>query len=350
MREVKFRYDLLNRHEIKIGQLDYATEGRITFNSQAEIKRTCSLDFRENESKEIDFLNDRIKPYFMLKMPNGDWLEYPLGIFLISTPKKIKKGNYFYRDAEGYDSTMTLKEDKFTTRYIIYKGQNYVKAIIDIINTAGIWKINIPSSELTTEMDKEFEIGTSKLEAINSLLKEVNYTSIWVDNNGALTSATYQVPTIRKAEYVYRNDDLSVILSDNSSEELDLFNVPNVWVITASNPEKEPLVSRYTNDAKDSITSTVNRSRNIVHFESVNDIADQNTLDDYVRRVAYNTSDIYSEFNFQTALMPHHSFMDCLFIHHDKFGITSKYVETNWEMDLKLGGTMSHTCRKVIQI
>lgn len=286
----------------------------------------------------------------MLKMPDGNWLEYPLGIFLISTPEKTKKGNYFYRNAEGYDSTMILTEDKFTTRYIVYKGQNYVKAIVDIINTGGIWKINIPSSELKTEVDKEFEIGTSKLEAINSLLKEINYTSLWVDNNGALTSAPYQVPTVRKAEYVYRNDDLSVIISEGSSEELDLFNVPNTWVVTASNPEKEPLVSRYVNNAKDSITSTVNRGRNIVRFETVDDIADQNTLDNYVRRIAYNTSDVYSKFVFQTALMPHHGYLDCLFIDHNKFNTTSKYIETAWEMDLRLGGTMSHSCRKVIQI
>lgn len=348
-RETKFRYDLLNKFDIKIGELDFATGGNISFNSDANIKKIGSFKIRENESRDIDWLNDRIKPYFCIKV-NGVWLEYSLGIFIVSTPRKEKKGSYFYRSMDAYDSTVILTEDKFLVRQVFNKDRYYTDVINDIINTAGIWKINIPASPLKLGMAKEFEMGTSKLDAVNSLLKELNYTSLWVDNNGALTASPYQFPVTRTAEYVYANDDLSIITPDDSAEELDLFNVPNIWVITASNPEKLPLSSRYVNSARDSITSTVNRGRNIVHVENIDDIADQATLNNFTSRRAYDTSNVYSTFTFNTALMPHHTFEDCLFISHSEYDINAKYIEKSWSMDLALGGKMTHNCKKVIQI
>ena len=47
----------------------------------------------------------------------------------------------------------------------------YIDAITAILNSAGIWKINIIYHPGITATDKEFEIGTDKLTAINQLLK-----------------------------------------------------------------------------------------------------------------------------------------------------------------------------------
>ena len=155
-REVKFRYDVLNSNEIKIGELTSISGGRLGLNSLAQIKRKGKFTFKENEFKDIDWLNDRVQPFFMLKVGNK-WLEWPLGIFLISSPSRKTRNNAIYRDAEVYDASLILLEDKFDTRYWIQAGTNYVEAITQIINEAGIWKVNIPPIVGDLKTDKELQ-------------------------------------------------------------------------------------------------------------------------------------------------------------------------------------------------
>src|SRR5699024_11661671 len=92
------------------------------------------------------------------------------------------------------------------------------------------------------------------------------------------------------------------------------------------------------------------RRRTITYADNVDDILDQKTLDEYTQRIAYNSSSTYGKFVFDTAIMPHHSYMDALYCEHTKLGIANTYMETSWEMDLKAGGRMRHNGRRVVQI
>lgn len=344
-RKISFRYDLLNYDEIKIGELT-SMGGTLGLNSLAQIKRKGNFEFKENELNDVDWLNDKVQPVFIL----NNKYEFPLGIFMISSPTRSSRKRSVYRSVECFDTSMVLMEDKFDTRYRILSGTNYITAITQIINSAGIIKINIPYIDANIKTDKEFEIGTSKLDAVNSLLQEINYTSLWVDELGNFTANPYVLPNNRMVEYIYKNDEMSVIKPDASIEEIDLFSVPNKWVVVATNPETDPLVSRYTNDNGTSPTSTINRRRTIVDYRQVDDIASQSILDEYVRRIAYEASNVYGKFIFETAIMPHHSYMDCLYCEYTSLGINSKYIETSWEMELKAGGAMRHNARRVIQL
>lgn len=344
-REISFRYDLLDYNETKIGELT-SLGGSLGLNSLAQIKRKGNFQFKESELKDIDWLNDKVQPVFIL----NNMYEFKLGVFMISSPSRALRRKQIFREVECFDTSLVLLEDKFDTRYRILKDTNYITAITQIIGSAGIWKINIPYIDANIKTDREFEIGISKLEAINYLLQEINYTSIWVDELGNFTANPYILPTDRLVEYTYKNDEMSIIRPDSSIEEMDLFSVPNKWVIVATNPETPPLVSRYTNENGGSPTSTVNRRRTIVDYREVDDIASQTILDDYVRRIAYEASNVYGKFIFDTAIMPHHAYMDALFCEHTDLGIKNKYIETSWEMDLRAGGRMKHSARRVIQL
>jgi hypothetical protein len=97
-------------------------------------------------------------------------------------------------------------------------------------------------------------------------------------------------------------------------------------------------------------TSTVARGRTIVDFREIDDVYDQTTLDDKAKRMAYEASQIYGKFIFETALMPHHSYSDVLYIEHSEHGVAAKYTETSWTMILSAGGRMRHETRRVIHI
>jgi len=134
---VKIRYDLLNRQDVKLGELAVQS-GRVSMNSLAEIKRTALFELTEQEARDVDWLNDRIRPVFCLQMPDGGTAEWPLGVFLLSSPTRKDENKQIKRSIEAYDSSLILKEDKFIDRYVIEAGTKYIDAIIDILNAAGI--------------------------------------------------------------------------------------------------------------------------------------------------------------------------------------------------------------------
>ncbi len=348
-REIKFRYDLLNKDDIKIGELIAKDSGNtIDYNSNAQIKRIGRFLFKENELSEIDWLNDRVRPVFLIKVKEN-WLEYPQGVFLITSPTRRIENNSIWRSVEAYDGSLILHEDLFVDRFFIAAGSKYTDVINNILNSAGIWKTNISQSDLIISNSKEFEIGTSKLDVINKLLSEINYESLHVDSNGIFRSSVYQIPSKKNVEHIYKVDKNSVI-HDGMEDRIDLFKVPNKWVTYVSNPENESLVSIFENNIETSMTSIPSRGRTIVDIKSINDIADQDTLDNYNIRRANESTMVINKLVFESAIMPFHSHKNILFVKNDELSIANKYVEKRFKIELKNGGKMTHECERVVVI
>ena len=347
-RLIDFRYELLNRNDLVKGEIDVLS-GSVSFNSLAEIKRTGQFQIKENILQDIDYLNDRIRPVVIL-----DGVEYPMGVFLIPSPSRAKTEKGIIRSIEAYDKTQILKEDKLLDRYFIKQGTNYIKIIVQLINSAGISQTIIPESELFLARDREFEPGTSKLEIINKLLNECNYTSLYSDEIGYLRANKYILPNLREPTLRYNDYEIlnaeNMKVSNSTRDELDFFNIPNIWVAVASNAENISYKSIYENDSVTSLTSTVSRGRKIVRYEVLSDIANQETLDNYVKRLAYNSTNQYRKISFETLINPKHSYSDCVLVEDEKLGINAKYIETSWEFSLEAGAKMKHEGRRVIQI
>lgn len=341
-RRISFRYDLLNNNELKIGELDNTT-GSVSMDAEAIIKRTGRFNIKENVAKEIDYLNDRIKPIMII-----DGVEYPLGIYLMPSPERTKKIKSVFRKINAYDVTQVLMEDKITNRYYTKKGTEYIDVINRLINSAGIARVDIIPTEAVVTRDREFEIGTSKIDIVNDLLKEINYTSLYVDSVGVVTAKPYEHPATQSINHQYQTGLNANIVLDKTEDDFDVFNVPNVFVCYVSNPDNPPLVSRFINDNPNSPVSTVRRHRNIVQVSTVKDIADQETLDAYVKRLAYDAANTHHVIKFETMNNPNHGYSDAILIKDDDLKINNKYIESGWEMNLSVGGTMKHTVNKVV--
>lgn len=349
-RNIKFKYILLDSNNSIKTELNNVIDAEINFKSLANIKRAGKFLIKESDDINIDWLNDRIQPFIMFKVPNSNtWLEWSLGVYLLSSPKRKSTGKSIIRDVEAYDLMLILSDEKIDKRHLAPKGKRYTDEIKELITGCKVYQTNITSSSKTLRSDKEFEIGTSKLTIINQLLKEINYSSIWTDEKGYFTASPYVLPSYRTKDYEYFNDELSII--NGIEEEMDTFNVPNKFIVVSSNPDNEPLVSTYTNDNINSPTSTVNRKGRIVtKYKNVDDIADQQSLDAYTKRTAEESSNIYGHITFNSAIMPHHSFQDCLYLKHDQLGINNNYIETEWSMKLSIGALMKHKVRRVIKV
>jgi hypothetical protein len=373
-RKVTFRYELLDKNNAKIKDLDCIIEGEVSLGSLDEIKRKAK--FKLEDKGDINWFSDRIKAYMKVHIPEArkvrseyaflshihavdttddlttnkpGWVEFPLGVFLLAAPTRKLEGGRIIRDVDAFDGLLVLRDDKFESRHFIAKDTNYKEAVTAILQSAGVTAFNIADTAETLSVDKEFEPGREKLFAINELLGAINFVPIHVDVNGYYTSYAYRSPSVRAAEYVYADDRESIITND-TEEELDLTSIPNRWVVTVSNPEQVPLTSVYTNDNPDSLTSTVNQGRVITDFREIEEMASQEALDAYVERIAFDASQVFGKLKFSTALNPLHDYADVLQMNLSGLNIKDKYSETSWTMPLRSGALMTHEVRKVVQI
>jgi len=275
------------------------------------------------------------------------FVEWPLGVFLLSTPERVLGSDgVVRREVEAYDQLLALQQDRVVDRYTIAGGAAYTDAINTLVFA---FSASVTPSTLTLPSALEWEPGTTKLRILNDLLDAINYESAFFDEVGTLICRPYQSPTSRSAEYTYQANEASVITGD-IGQTLDLFDIPNSWVLVKSEPDLPPLVGTYTNDNPLSPTSTVSRGRVIVDFRTETDAADQTTIDAKAERLAFSASQIFENIEFSTALMPMHSNADVVGLAIPGLAIDAKYSEHTWDMPLEAGAKMTHTVRRVVSI
>lgn len=342
-RTVDYRFELLDKNELPIGRL--TADGTIDYDAESSIKRAARLTVQHAD--DIDFLNDRVRPYMVLQTPTGA-LEFPLGVYLMSSPNRTMTAAGANRTVECYDKAQILTDDKFTERYRIGSGASYTSAVAQILTTAGILTNNVVTSDKTLAEDIEFETGTTKLDAINFLLQSINYNKLWFDSLGTACSEPYTLPELRLIETEYSTGKDSITFT-GATERLDIFGTPNKIVRYLESAGRSCLISSKTNSDPTSPLSTVSRGRTIVDIEAVNDIADQTTLDAYVSRLA-SEAKVYQEIDFVTACMPGHEDLDCIYVQNGDLNISGRYIQTAYKMELHSGGRMSHTVKKVVSI
>ena len=342
-RNIRFRFYII-RNGVRAGMLP-AISGTVRYSAEDEIQRTASFQFYGESG--VNWLTDQIQPVMEIQVDEV-WAEFSLGFFIPSTPTRNAEGTQISYTVEAYDRTIFAKEDCITDRTCYSKETPYLDIVQQLILSSGITDTEVTASELKLPTDREFDIGTSKLEIINTLLSEINYLPLSVNADGKAVLQPYREPSAENISYTYRTDELSVLYGSASSTT-DLYNVPNIFLAVVSNPEQEPVKAMYVNDNPASELSTVRRGRYIVSgLYKPDAITSQEELDAYIRRVAFNQSQVYETVQISTALMPIHEGGEVLEIQHPE--ISGIFEEIGWEMELQSGGSMSHSVRRIVQI
>jgi hypothetical protein len=346
-RVVSFRFDRLDSSNNYIEPITTMVACSVANNALANIKRTAKFTLRDTSA--INYARDRIRPWVRLAMRDGGFVEWPQGVFLLSTPKRVldPNGITVNRSIDAYDQLQVLTDDKVLTRYTIAASVAYTDALVTLLG--GAYTVNITPSASTVPTALDYDPGTSKLAIANDLLGAINYESVTFDENGVLVVKPYQSPTVRPSEYTYATDSSSVI-TDEIDDTLDLFAIPNVIVLTISEPDQSVLTSTVTNSNPLSPTSTMSRGRSIVDFRTAASAPDQTTLDAQAARAMFDASQVYETVEFTTALMPMHGNSDVLSLGIDGLGLADKFSETAWSYDMVVGGKMKHSVRRVVNV
>ncbi len=378
---LSFTYEKLDRSDgVKFLLPQSIQSCKITFDGLAEVKRTAEFTILETDSEPIDYLNDRIRPWINVLMPDGGYSTHPMGVFLLDAPTRHWENGLITRAVTGYDKTKLFQDASFggdsdvtLGSYIIPAGSLYTDQLLELIIRSGVLDnhIKITESDLSAAVSRKITKRNakslrkqrqglrSKLQyyqrhkvtvhtAIQKLIRAINYEDVWFDGYGHAVVEPKADMNDKPVKHIYRTDDKSIMLPV-VDQTLDLANTPNVIIRAINQPDRPIVVSKFTNSDPSSPISTVSRGRKIVDFDTV-DAASKNELDQIVRQEAINAANVYEEVTFSTMINPMHSYLDRIQMHHDGLGIDADYQEVGWSIEMKPGGVMTHTARHLFHL
>ena len=340
MRTIDVRIDIL-RKNVRLGELYAVDAPRLTASQDDSIKMSFSASVLPNE--KINWLTDEICPVLII-----DGTEHRLGIFAASdvVPSSDRNGAERVR-VTAYDRCWRVQTVKWTGARKISAGTEYLEAVESLLIEAGITQtIKVPTSQ-TIQSDRTWDLGTDYLTICNELLTEINYGELWFNADGYGVIYPVTQPTPAGIRHRLSDGDITSLLMPEMSAATDIYSAPNVFVCICSTPDRdEPLVARSVNDNPASPLSTVSRGREIQSFVRVKEIADLAALQAYAEQLRWESMGMGETVTVRTALRPGHGIGDVVsLVAKDIMGI---YVETGWRMELRAGGQMQHTLRRVV--
>jgi hypothetical protein len=130
--------------------------------------------------EEIRWLTDRIRP-----MLTVDGQEYPVGLYIGTTPRRRTRGGGSVVVLEAYSVLYLAQRVTLEPGYIIRAGTNYIGAAQDLLRLAGITMYTAEPTDKRIPTDRaDWSVGTTVLDVLNGLLAEINYREVWVDLDG----------------------------------------------------------------------------------------------------------------------------------------------------------------------
>ena len=131
------------------------------------------------------------------------------------------------------------------------------------------------------------------------------------------------------------------------SDETDIFDAPNVFVVTCNNPDMDAaMVATAVNDNPASKKSTFKRGMRITSVERVDNIASQEELQAYADKRRNESLLATRAITFYTLSEPGHGVGDILALTHDEIG--GIYLETGWSVTMQAGSLMTHSAKRTV--
>lgn len=343
IRNYSIRIDVV-RNNSHVMSLSPANDPVVDCNSDAEIKMSMSGIFYDDP--RVEWMTDELRPYQII-----DGVEHSVGIFPIGTiGRSVDENGVPTISVEAYDRNLYLKQKKTEEILHLSAGTNYMAAIEQLMVQAGVARyIATPTKETFSTDREDWDIGTSYLSIINTLLDEINYTHVWFDQDGIAVLQPIQSPSVLNITHQYNELDRIKVLKREHTVEADIFDAPNVFIVICDNPDlTSPLISTAINDSLFSSLSIDARGRRIVKLLRVDNIASQDALDEYAKTICFQSmmsSEIVTIF---TANLPGHCVYDTVAITHPD--IDGIFQEISWSLILAPGQTMIHKLRRSILI
>lgn len=211
---------------------------------------------------------DRVRVFIGVRMPTAGldgsgWAEWAVMTLLLSTPRKEYTPTGIPISVSCQDLCKVLGDDTFSTRWTIGAAVNYISGangILAIAQSAGFdtsgWAVTADTSVTPAAID--FEIGTSKLEAINQLLSFINYRAIRFSGDGSAIIEPNKLDKDRSVADTFASGSQSIIGARSIPVDIAQRSVTNQTTVFNGNPDVAPIQVTTSNTNVRSATSIPN--------------------------------------------------------------------------------------------
>lgn len=282
---------------------------------------------------EIEWLTDRIKIYYN---------DSPLGVYMMISPTR----NGLFITTDLMDLNILIQRKRQSKPTVFQKGTSYTELLQFFIIDARQTKFIIGPTAEVLPSDIVIDNTKNNLEWFNYIAEQINYTQLTVDNNGYFVSKKYVKPSPSIVDHTYRVDRNSVIIGGFNVSQ-DLWNTPNVIQCVLALPSRPIMKSEARNDNPSDKFSTYNLGE-ILEVVEVDNISSQQELDLLASKLLFERRQIDQVVRFNTLINPEHTISNSIQLYSPE--IEGVFIESEWDIPLVDGYSMSHTVSKLIDI
>lgn len=333
----KVRFDVLDRTLAVIGEITPARTITITLDTTASIIRALrGFTLHANDARTINPQADRIRPIWCLE----DGTEWPWGVFLLSGETRRVGSAHTFVDATLMDQGFQLGQP-MSRSFGVGTGGAVRPAMVELVEEAGIFDYEIDPTEQTVGGPINFQIGTSRTTVINALGKLAGFHIAHFDNDGTLRLVA-PTPLQPGAGHLYEVEGPAVRVRRNSiSENSNLLNAPNVYVVVCNGPSASEIVARAMIDPRlpHSIENRGFEVPKIIRMQGLTDTA-------HAQRIA-DAAAMTDPFQLETV-----AFSSAPDPRHDTFDVVEfsggLFQESSWSCALAPGADHHHEITKQV--
>jgi len=257
----------------------YLSSAQLSMNLDQEIRLTGTFKIKspglDYLASDIDFLSLYVNLSYQDGRPTT---RTQAGLYVIQGGAGlIVSETAREKTFKGEDPTVMLRDSYFSDTYIVTSGTVLSTAITTILTAAGITRYSIPVTTVTAPVDIVFARRSSRLEAVNALLKAYGCYNIYGNMGGYLTSMP--VGRLDSREPIGTFTSSSIYSAIEEEEPTHEFY--NSVLVIKDDPNQAPLSSYQVNLDPASPSSTVSKGFEKTRVESAPDLVTQTQVDAY---------------------------------------------------------------------
>lgn len=345
-RSEEYVWRLLDRSGGIIGTLDGVTDGKVEHSIFTTIKGGGSLTFAGDTPPEWDRV--QVQPWYRAESTTGQVIEWPLGVFLASSPAADHGDAGITYSVDLYDRLLIPHEDRFGHSYSLPAGTSIVGAIREILDGLG-WNPRhvIEDSDSATANPRVWDADATKLRIINDLLESINYGSLYCDGYGIYRAEHYTPPQSRPTMFAFIDSE-NGIYSPDFTYEHDTFGVPNRVIVQTNGTDEEPGMiataenidpaSPFSHPARDRWVTDEPEEVEAVDLETLQSIADRRLSEKSQVVTSIEVSHYPLDFDLNGAVT----------FRRDAQGVNVLAVVQKWSLDTTPGALQKSTIREVV--
>lgn len=348
-RTESWRFELLSRDdEAPMGMLDGVQGGKITYSTGATYRSSGSLSWAGHS--QPDWKTYRVRPWYRAVFDDGHVEEWPLGVFVLTTPGEDHDETGLEVEVDLYDKVFLLDQARIEESWSIDAGAQVTQWIRQwIMATPGAAaRVQVEDSAETIRTPIVWEAGTTHLRIINDLARLINYNGVWADGWGTLRVEAHVPVSNRSEAWRFRRGE-DCIYEGRFRRERDTASIPNkVILISTSDGETDALIGVATDESPESETSIPSRGYVMAVTETNVEASSQDVIDAMAVRRLADYMQSATTYRIAHAPLPIMGSERVQFVH-DLHGIDARCVVQNVDLPLcQPGGMWTTTLREVV--